>query len=147
MRDHKQQSLTIIGIELRTSNDVAFTEIPLHWKNFIEKAVPQHVAEKLSDDIYAVYTNFANVGTNNEGVYSFIIGVPVAAGSDVPEGMVSVVIPEANYKVFGVPGNDPSRVGEAWKEIWSLTGLAKSFVCDYERYGSNGEVDIFVGVA
>lgn len=146
MRDHKQQKLRIIGIELRTSNDVAFTEIPIHWKMFAEKSIAQHTSGKISNDVYAVYTNFENEGINNEGVYSFVIGVPVEGDEDAPEGLTSVVIPEADYKVFAVPGNDPSRVGEAWMEIWSLAALAKSFVCDYEKYSASGEVEIFVGV-
>jgi len=147
MRVHKQhQETAIVGIELRTSNDVAFTEIPKHWKRFTETDVAQRVRGKISDDVYAVYTNFENQGSNNKGTYSFILGYAVEDAHEPAEGLASAVIPASSYEVFNIPDNDPSKVGDVWMKIWALKDQSKTFVCDFEKYGVTGDIEIFVGV-
>jgi predicted transcriptional regulator YdeE len=66
------EAISIIGIELRTTNNHAFTDIPLHWQRFSQEAILDHIPKRVSDDLYGVYTNFEHAGENNEGVYSFI---------------------------------------------------------------------------
>ena len=55
--------------KLRTSNAEAMQTIPPFWRSFIKKTFCKN-RNKVSDDVYAVYTNLENEGKNNGGVYS-----------------------------------------------------------------------------
>ena len=142
----QNEPFTVVGIELKTSNENAFTDIPQHWARFFGEGVLQQIANRASDDIYAVYTNFPNEGRNNEGVYSFIIGARVTDATKVAAPFVAADIAEAKHRVFTVPAGEMHKVGEKWQEIWGIQGLEKTFVADFERYGANGEIEILVGV-
>ncbi|MEJ7840011.1 MAG: hypothetical protein WKF81_14450, partial [Thermomicrobiales bacterium] len=54
--------LTIIGRQLRTANDVAASTIPPFWGEFEATGSVKQIPNRLSDDVYAVYTHFANEG-------------------------------------------------------------------------------------
>ena len=140
------EAMNIVGLEVRTSNARAFETIPAHWRRFHGDEVLARISDKVSDDVYAVYTGFENEGESNEGLYSFIIGVRVHDIGAVPVGLSGVVVPAARRAVFAVERGHPELVGEQWRKIWLLADLPKSFICDYERYQSNGDIDVFVGV-
>jgi predicted transcriptional regulator YdeE len=139
----------IMGIEIRTTNDkgVAFQEIPLHWNTFFEQSIMDKIPNKASGDIYGVYTQFENEGQNNNGTYSFIIGVEVSALEQIPEQFVLTAIPKSSYQVFEVATGHPERVGGKWQEIWEHSFKNKrTFVSDYELYRASGEIEIYIGI-
>lgn len=140
------QALHVIGLELRTRNEVAFQTIPPHWQRVSAEGVLARVADRLSDDVYAVYTHFAHAGLDNVGTYSLVIGAAVPPDAEVPEGLVRVVAPAARRAVFPVPAGRFDLVGPAWQDIWGRSDLRKSFIADYERYRVGGEIDILVGI-
>ena len=140
------EGISIIGIELRTTNDNAFKDIPAHWQRFYQESILDQIPERVSGDVYGVYTNFEHEGKNNEGLYSFILGVQVTTLDQVPTHFVSTVIPPSKREVFQVTTGHPEKVGEKWQEIWGRTDLKKTFISDYERYQPSGEIAIFVGV-
>ena len=80
-------AIRIIGLELRTSNDVAMQSIPPHWQRFMAQAVMAQIEGKLSNAVYAVYTHFENAGLNNSGLYSMIIGARVDHQTPIPSGL------------------------------------------------------------
>jgi predicted transcriptional regulator YdeE len=138
--------IPVVGIELRTNNEAAFQEIPKHWQRFVQEGVLGKITGKVSNDIYAVYTNFENKGKNNDGTYSFIIGAEVKELTNVPPAFASTTIPASRRQVFKVAAGHPEQVGAKWQEIWGLKGLNKTFVSDYEHYRESGEIEILVGV-
>jgi predicted transcriptional regulator YdeE len=138
--------LTIVGIELRTSNAEAFSTIAPHWQRFSGEGVLARIPAKASDDVYAVYTHFEHEGIDNNGCYSLIIGAAVDGLREVPPGMVSAVVPPSRRVVFPVERGRHDLVGATWQRIWSETGLRKTFIADYERYQPNGDIDICIGV-
>lgn len=140
------EALTIIGIEVRTTNERAFTDIPLHWQRFFQEAILDRIPNKVSDDVYAVYTNFEHPGKDNEGTYSFILGAQVTALDLVPPPFVATVISPSKREVFPVASGHPETVGQTWQYIWGRSDLKKTFLSDYERYQPSGEIAIFVGV-
>lgn len=139
------EPITIVGIELRTTNEKAFETIPLFWTKFYQEQTLARIPNKQSDDVFAVYTNFEHEGKDNEGVYSMIIGAQVTGVDILPEGLVSTVIPCSKRAVFAVEGG-PEKVGEAWMETWKMTDLKKTFIADYEHYPSSGNIEIRVGI-
>lgn len=143
---NQPKPIRVVGLELRTSNEQAFETIPGHWQKVVQQGVLATIPGKTSDDVYAVYTNFENAGKNNQGQYSLIIGAAVEAGSPVPAGLVAAEIPASQRLSFAVESGHPERVGEKWQEIWGKGDLGNTYLADYERYRSNGEIEILVGV-
>lgn len=142
----QEQAIHVAGIELRTSNEEAWSTIPAHWERFSCGRVLQDLPGRLDQDVYAVYTHFENAGRDNQGTYSLVIGARVAPSAALPAGMVRAVIPVSRRAVFQVPQARPDLVGKAWQEIWQHTELPKSYIADYERYGADGSIRILVGV-
>jgi predicted transcriptional regulator YdeE len=147
----QQNSIQVIGIELRTTNDngQAFHDIPLFWERFMKESCASLIPNKLNNDIYAVYTNFENEGINNKGMYSLIIGCNVPDNTIPPTGFTKITIPEGYYRVFSVENGRQDKVGAAWQSIWAIPDSEKSnwrFHCEFERYRSSGEIDIFIGL-
>lgn len=145
------QPIFVIGLELRTNNDTAFQDIPPFWGRFYQENIAGKVPNKVSDEVYGIYTHFENEGVNNKGTYSLILGCPVSNLKEVPEGMISCTIPPSNFIVFPVESGKPEKVGEKWMEIWKRGENDKEFdqkrtyLCDFERYNSTGEINIFIG--
>lgn len=146
--------LKIIGIELRTTNDngKAFTEIPSFWQKFYQEGIIEKIPNKSSGEVYAIYTNFENEGKNNKGMYSLIIGCPVNNISDIPEGFISVIIPESKYAIFESDIGAPEKIGETWQKIWKISDEDKQFdakrtyVSEFEQYKPSGKITIYIGI-
>lgn len=140
------QAIHVVGIELRTTNLEAMQTIPPLWARLAQEDVLAHIPDKLDDEVYAVYTHFENAGSNNVGIYSLVIGAPVPASAEVPEGMVRVVIPASKRAVFEVEPGRVDLVGAKWMEIWGNTELPKTFIAEYERYSADGKIAISIGL-
>jgi predicted transcriptional regulator YdeE len=143
---HQTQAIHVIGLELRTSNQVAAQSIPAFWECFMAQGVLQRLPNKMSDDIWAVYTHFEQAGVNNEGLYSLIIGAQMPVDSEVPAGLVRAVLPASHKAVFEAQTGRPDSVPDVWQTIWANHDLKKTFIADAERYASSGEIQIWVGV-
>ena len=143
----QDEAITVVGIELRTTNAEAMQTIPPLWQRFAQDEVLAQITGKLDGDVLAVYTHFAHAGLNNTGLYSLVIGAQVAPDAAVPEGMVRVVVPASPRAVFAVPANRFDLVGPAWGAVWAQTTLPKTFVAEYERYAANGDISISIGLA
>ena len=141
------QAITVIGIELRTTNLLAMHTIPPHWQRFSQEGVLARIPLRQSDEVFAVYTHFENAGDNNTGVYSLVIGAAVPAHAGVPAGMVRVVIPASHRAEFVVPAGRFDLVGPGWQTIWTHTELPKTYVAEYEHYRTNEEIVISIGLS
>ena len=64
------QALHVVGIALRTHNGEAFQTIPPLWGRFAQSGLAERLPHRLSDDVYAVYTQFQNAGVDNSGWYT-----------------------------------------------------------------------------
>ena len=143
----QDEAITVIGIELRTTNADAMQTIPPLWQRFGQDGVQASIPGKLDGDVLAVYTHFAHAGRDNTGVYSLVIGAQVAPDAPVPAGMVRVVVPASRRAVFPVLPAHFDRVGPVWGAVWAQTTLPKTFVAEYERYGAQGDISISIGLA
>jgi len=143
----QDEAITVIGIELRTTNADAMQTIPPLWQRFGQDGVQASIPAKVDGDVLAVYTHFEHAGLNNTGLYSLVIGAQVAPATPVPAGMVRVVVPASRRAVFAVPATRFDLVGAAWHAVWANTALPKTFVAEYERYHANGDISISIGLA
>lgn len=142
----QQQAIHLVGFELRTTNAEAAQTIPAFWQRLTADGALQRITGRIGDDVLAVYTHFEHAGRSNAGLYSLIVGAPVPADAAVPAGMVRAVLPASRRAEFAVPHGQPQQVGAVWQQVWAQDGLAKTFIADYERYGADGEIAVFVGV-
>jgi predicted transcriptional regulator YdeE len=140
------QAMTIVGLELRTSNDIANQTIPAHWERFMTQAMLEKIPNRLSSDVYAVYTNYEHEGVDNTGTYSLVIGAAVANLENMPSEFTAVELPASSYQVVCVPQGHPELVGESWVNIWRQDASARTFIADFERYKADGTIDILLGV-
>jgi predicted transcriptional regulator YdeE len=134
----------VIGLELRTSNDVAFETIPAHWQRFMGEQILGGIPNRVSDNVYAVYTNYQNPGVNNEGTYSCVLGAAVSDASQIPDGLVAVSLPASIYQVVSVERAD--MVGQAWQTIWQQDTNKRTFIADTECYYPDRKVEIHLGI-
>jgi predicted transcriptional regulator YdeE len=140
------QPLHIHGLALRTSNERAFGDIPRHWERFQREWGARGIPGRRDGDLFAVYTDFAHPGVDNRGEYTMVIGAAVGSDAPASDGLVAVRVPAGRYALYDVERGHPERVGERWRDVWVDGTIDKSFTCDYERYESNGEIAIHVGL-
>lgn len=114
-------AITVVGIELRTSNLEAMHTIPPHWQRFGQEGVLDRIAGRVDGDVLAVYTHFAHAGRDNTAA--------------------------SRRAVFPVLPAHFDRVGPVWGAVWAQTTLPKTFVAEYERYGAQGDISISIGLA
>ncbi len=144
--DELHEALTVLGIGMQTSNDVAFDTVPAHWQRFFELGGPDMVTDRIGDEIYAVYSEFEHEGLDNSGTYTFVIGALVPAGTVPSDGLQVAVVPASQRVIFDVEAGRPDLVGEQWQQIWSHHDIDKTFVAEYEKYATDGAITISIGV-
>lgn len=143
---NQTQAIKIVGLKTKTGGEKAFQDIPVHWEKFFSEKIIDTIPNKISKDIYGIYTDFENEGENNKGSYSFVIGVEVSDFDNISEGLEKIIIPESEYQVFPA-GNKPEQIGEKWREIWEYDfKKQKTYFLEYEKYYENGNIDIFIGI-
>jgi predicted transcriptional regulator YdeE len=149
----------VIGIAARTNNAKEAGPdgvIPKLWGRMMQEHVLDHIPNKTSPDIYAVYTDYAS---DANGDYTLVLGAKVANSSDqlIPQGMVGKKTPAGQYAVFTSERGPVAKVVvETWLRIWSYYQLPangqRAYRADFELYDeravdpNNAQVDIYIGV-
>ena len=139
----------IIGIEIKADNSaLGVQKIAALWQKFYQEKILDKISNKVSDEIFAIYTDYESDFTKS---YKFILGVKVFDFENVPEGMISHVIPEQKYAVFTALGKMPQAVAKEWKKIWALD-LKRKYSSDFEIYNEDSnqedesEVEIYIAI-
>ena len=143
-------SMIVVGVSCRTSNapTAGPKDIPRLWERFYSENVSRKIANRVSDDVIALYCEYEGDHTRP---YSLVIGYPVGSLESVPNGMVAKFVPEATYAVFRAVGEYPKCVLETWGNIWQ-SRLNRRFSGDFEVYGSkfatgaSKEVEVYVAI-
>ncbi len=151
MGNIKIESFKVIGIKVRTSNlnGEAARDIGALWNKFMNDDILNSIPNKLTNDIYAVYTAYEG---DHLKPYTALLGCKVKDLKDVPEGMVGMSFNEGVYKKFIAKGDlTKNAVYDVWTSIWKQN-LNRSYKADFEVYGekainpTNGEASIYVGI-
>jgi predicted transcriptional regulator YdeE len=146
------QKFNVIGISVRTTNEngQSGTDIPALWNQFISEGILSKIPNKVSEDIFCVYTDYEKDHTKP---YTTILGCRVENLDTIPDGMTGKTIESAVYEKFIASGNlNDGIVFNKWLEIWN-SGLNRSFTADYEVYGDKAQnpqdatVEIFIAVS
>jgi predicted transcriptional regulator YdeE len=144
-------AFTVIGIKTRTSNKDEMSganKIGSLWGRFFAEGIVGKIPNKLNGEVLSVYHDYE---TDSSGPYSVMLGVKVAQGTLIPEGMEVIQIPVQEYQVFNcAQGPIPDVVIQAWQKIWSLeknNEIKRKYSYDLEVYPeSNGEIKILIAI-
>jgi len=135
-----QDEFLIAGIEARTSaakESSGETVIPQQWMKFMQEGVLQRIPNKADEDIYALYTDFAN---KRSGEYSVVIGAKITDKSKVPADLVVKTVPAGTYAVFQTSkGPAWEVIPAAWQSVADAEdkgelGYVRTYKADYELY-------------
>lgn len=149
---HFIEPFKIVGISVRTSNTSgkAAEKLGALWGRFFEDQIGGKISGKVSEDIYAIYTDYES---NYTGEYTCLIGYRVDSLVTIGEGLEARSFEGSEYSKFIAQGKMPEAVVSTWQEIWVKDEeLERKYAADFEVYGAksqqgdNSEVDIFIAV-
>ncbi len=151
MKNTKKPAFTIVGIEVRTSNNEgkATKDIPMLWNRFMEENIRNKVPNRVDDTIYAIYTDYEGDHTKP---YTMLIGYKINDLDNIHEDLTVKMVEAAEYSPFIATGDlTKDAVYKTWLDIWNLD-LKRAYTTDIEIYGekatdpTNGEAEILVAV-
>lgn len=147
------QKFNVIGISTRTvnTNGQSAIDIEALWQKFWTNDIQAQIPNKISNDIYAIYTDYESDFT---GLYTTMIGVAVNNLEDIPLGMVGLTIETDTYQEIFSKGKMPEAIGNTWVGIWKDTELnaKRAYKADFtihgEKYyhGENAEVVTYLSI-
>ena len=143
----------VVGIAVKTSNanyDKLHNDMQMLWNKFFTEKIIDKIPNKLSHDIYSVYTDY-------EGDYSkpylALLGCKVANLDNLPDNLVAKLVNGSTYSRTTIKGNLHQGVMfEAWQKIWNMD-IPRNYMADFEVYSEKAqnpeqaEVDIFLGAS
>ncbi len=146
------QELRIQGLSVRTCNaDEVHPDrarIGALWADFAVQVAPHLAHGAVTYGVYHHYESDAN------GAYDLLVGSDAvqqkAQAGAQPWPVVD--IHAGSYGVFQVHGAMPQAVVEAWGRAWAYfadphCAHQRAYTTDFERYGADGAVDIFIALA
>lgn len=151
MTTTKLEAFKIVGLSVRTTNEngQAATDIPALWSRFFAEGIPSKITDKLSDDMYCMYTDYEKDHTKP---YTTILGYKLDKGAPVPEGLTSKMVEAHTYDVIPAKGKmSEGFVFQAWQKIWN-SDMNRSYTADFEVYGvkardpENAEIEIYIAL-
>ena len=120
-------------VQQRLNNNIADEIIPSLWQNNLNKLPQGHCC-------YGIYFNYA---TNYQADYDFAIASEVVLETDIP---VIEIEDLSFYEIFRC---NVDEIYQTWQLIWEKEqqGLLKrAYSVDFEKYHSDGLVEIYIAV-
>ena len=145
-----RQEFYLTGISVRTTNQNGQSQKDIGelWSRFIKDGLLQQINDRVSDDIYCLYTDYE---TDHTGFYTTILGCKVNSSGSVAEGFTGITIPAGKYQVYSLSGKFPENVHAAWQEIWA-SNIERKYTADFDLYSANAksfaetEVKIYLAI-
>lgn len=147
------QKFYVIGISTRTINEngQSAKDIEALWGKFWSEEIQKQIPNQISDEIYAVYSDYESDFTRP---YTTIVGSAVSSLAHIPEGFVGITIETAAYQKFVSKGKMPEAVFNTWLEIWGDNDLnqKRAYQADFtihgKKYydGDQAEVETFISI-
>lgn len=155
-----KEAILLVGLKARTTNAAelkggADAKIGPTVGRFMSDQWPQNIQDQVESGVmYSVYTEFES---DENGPYTYFIGVAVSSFEHVPEGLSTLEIPAQRYCKWAVgPGPTPEACVEAWQAIWQMNeedfGGKRRYLADFERYDQRAAnpndacFDIYLGL-
>jgi predicted transcriptional regulator YdeE len=147
----------IVGVAARTDNAAERNgkgRIGEIWQRLFRDNLAAKIPNKLGINLIAVYTDYE---TDQNGQYTYLLGLPVSSIHNVPAKFVAKHIPGGRYAVVTSNRGPVTKVvPEMWQRIWSMSvaelGGMRSFRADYEVYDQRAadpekaQIEVYVGL-
>ena len=146
----EQKAFSLIGISVRTinQNGQSKKDMMALWERFMTDNLVQQIVDRVSDDIYCVYTDYKD---DYLDYYTAVLGCRVNSLGHIPEGFTAISIPAGKYQVYSLGGKFPENVRLAWQEIWDAN-VARKYTADFDLYSAGAksfdetEVKIYLAI-
>jgi len=137
-----REVLTVIGLAIHTSNENAH-EIGAVWQRFMSESLGDQIPARTDATTVAAYYEYEG---DHTAPFTFLLGCPVAPGTQAPEGFARIELPAGDYARFTAEGAQPQALMQTWMEIWNAD-LTRAFELDYEVHdpAQADRVEIYVG--
>lgn len=128
--------ILLVGMEIRTNNEDEMNgrgKIANLGQRFYREGLPK-IKTHVQDSIFAVYTDYES---DENGWYTYFIGVKVRSLAEIPPGMEGKRIPAAKYaKILTSAEALPDVVIKKWQQIWAddLLKKKRAYTADLEIY-------------
>ncbi len=118
----------VIGIKTRTINKgkQAGKDIKALLDRFFKEQVPNKIPNKVTEDIYCVYTNYKS---DYLDWYDCYLCLNVTSLKDIPNELEGFT----TYEVFESKGALPKVVLDTWEDIWS-SSIKRAYITDFDVY-------------
>lgn len=133
----EDKSFTVVGISIRTSNKngKAMQDIGALWKRFFAENISAIIPNKVSEDIYCMYTDYESDFT---GEYTAILGCKVSSTDNIPEGLISKEVSASKYHIYEATGEVHEAVGKTWGYIGGQAeNTDRAYEADFDVYGKD----------
>lgn len=143
-----RDALKVIGIQIKTTNaqGQATRDISKFWEKFKKEEILEKIPNKKNREVLALYTDYEG---DIHQPYHYMICCEVTSLEEVPPGMVSKIIPPADYTIMKAQGKFPECLIQTWQSIWK-SDLKRSYRNDFEVYRAfdpnHADIDIYIGV-
>jgi predicted transcriptional regulator YdeE len=151
-----QPGFTVVGLWVRTNNQKergGSGEIPQMWQRAMQAGSLENIPHRSDNNLTVVYTNYAS---DQNGDYTYVLGVRVSSVDKVPEGMMTVNVPAGKYAVVdSEQGPLPEVMPKVWQRIYAMSpsemGGQRAFKADYEVYPEgfdwqNAQIPVSIGL-
>ncbi|MGC2162481.1 MAG: GyrI-like domain-containing protein [Silvibacterium sp.] len=151
-----QPGFTVVGFTVRTSQqkEAGGTGlIPQLWQRVMEQGLVENVPHRADNNLTVVYTNYSS---DQNGEYTYVLGVRVSAVDKVPDGMTAIQVPAGKYAIVtSDTGPLPDIIPKLWQRIWAMSaaelGGQRAFKADFEIYPEgfdwqNAQVAVHLGL-
>lgn len=150
MKTVEIHGLTVQGLRVRTCNademQPETARIGPLWANFASQIAP-HMAP--GAQAYGVYHHYES---DVHGAFDVLAGASALRPQlGAASTLACVDMASGLYLVFDASGKPPQAVVEAWETVWRYFADAscpyrRMYTTDFERYGPNGEIEVFIAV-
>jgi len=125
---------SIVGISVRTTNKdgKSVEDIQKLWTDFFSNNVADDISDRLSEDIYCMYTDYES---DHHGEYTVILGYKVSDTNEISGEYYYKDIPAGKYYKFEAEGKIPECVGKTWDYIWK-SDFKRSYIADFDVYSA-----------
>lgn len=86
--------------------------------------------------IYGIYHNYES---DFRGDYDLTVAV------SHPISTTKIILPEEKYQKFSVDGSEENGLLKSWERIWQAD-LKRKYTFDFEKYNSDGSVEIYIAI-
>lgn len=152
MRMEKVEQFAVHGLTIRTNNHdemkTSGLKIGALWQDFYVNVAPNLQTES---EVFGIYHQYESDHLGEFDVTAGATHLQVQSKLSDQSTLEVSLVDSGEYLVFSNKGSMPSMVVELWQQIWAYFSAEgceyeRAYRTDFEKYKSEDEVEIYIGV-